>query len=160
MMFFSFFCRSPAELNGKADNCAHWQIVNVTWNPRCQMEWYASALKLPACNMTKRSANFGMKLRWPEKKPNRVRGKVDPSLRKGKCRIHTWSRSGLLPRAAPRQRALPALSAAAADCAAAMQSSRGLHCQLLNPSIPKAEGYEIDSPEFFRNIKVWHFVEV
>jgi len=34
-----------------------------------------------------------------------------------------------LPRAAPRQRALPALSAAAADCAAAMQSSRGLHCK-------------------------------
>ena len=58
---------------------------------------------------------------------NRVREKVYPSLTKGKCRIHTWSRSGLLPRAAPRQRALPALSAAAADCAAATQSSRGLH---------------------------------
>ena len=30
----------------------------------------------------------------------RVREKIEPSLTKGKCRIHTWPRSGLLPRAA------------------------------------------------------------
>ena len=30
----------------------------------------------------------------------RVREKIEPSFTKGKCRIHTWPRSGLLPRAA------------------------------------------------------------
>ncbi len=51
----------------KLKKCAHRQIVNVTWIPQCLMEWYASAPKLPACNMTKKSANSGMKLLWTGK---------------------------------------------------------------------------------------------
>ena len=56
--------RSPEKLNGKAETLATLTIcqcdVERTKNPQCLMKRNASALNLPSCNLTKKSANFGL----------------------------------------------------------------------------------------------------
>jgi len=131
--------RSPAELNGKAEKLSTLTDcrcgVERTRNPRCLMEWYASAPKLPACNMTKKSANcvpsWTRVLVWNYMKlvnyyevwtvESCVREKLDPSLTTGKWRILTWLSS--------RRPVVQCRPAPSRDAGPACRSS-GLCCRL------------------------------